>query len=287
MKRFISFAIAFLSIALLSAGIVYAFDTPVLATTAAVSVANAGVYALTTLNIIQIPTGAFGVYIGAPGADSREGAGVQVISSERSRAAFMTYKTNPEYAGKNITASYLRLETLITNGNNKLQFKTYVGDGTTQTPTEKRLERNDKFAIVKLGFFLLSQPDGKSTGRLHSYPNPTDFGAAAADLEAIFNGELSITINRTKILPFYDMQSFLKVPETQQSGAGNRDQRSLEKLLVNLTPHIDLDGSGTNEIEITYPSHAGFAGGTAASGFKHYAVLYAKGFLISGGSANI
>jgi hypothetical protein len=287
MKKIKVFLTLFLATALVSALGVSLFNTEVIHTVAVVGVAQIGFYAASALGYVQLPAGILGVYIGAPGGDSNQGAGVQVISTERSRSAYMTYRTNPEHAGKDITASYLRLETLISNGNNKLIFKTYVGDGTTQTPTEKRLERNDKFAITKLGFFLLAQPDGKSTGRLHSYPNLTDFGAAAPDLEAIFNGELSITINRKKIMPFFDMQSFLKVPETQQSGATNRDQRSLENLMVNLTPHIDIDGSGTNEIEIIYPSHNGFAGGTAAAGFKHYAVLYAKGFLISGGSANI
>lgn len=287
MKNIKSFLTNFFILGALIVAVVLAFDTPVLETAGAVTAVHLGFTALSSLGIINIPAGALGVYIGAPGGESPEGAGVQVISSERSRAAYMTYKTNPEFSGKDITASYLRLETRISNGLNKLVFKTYVGDGTSQNATERRLDRNDKFAVTKMGFYLLAQPDGKSTGRLHSYPNATIFGAAAADLEALYHGVLSITVNRVKKMPIFDMQSFLSSPETQQSAAGNRDQFSLNTTMINLTPHLDIDGSGTNEIEIEYPSHAGFAGGTAAAGFTHYGVLYFKGFLINGGSANI
>lgn len=289
MKKVLSlltlFSITFFS----SAAIVTVFGTAVAPTALAVASFEVAFYTLTALNIIQLPAGSLGVYIGAPGGMTNDGAGVQVISNERSRGAYMSYRTDPQYNGRDITSSYLRLETPIVNGSNRLSFKTYVGDGTTQTATERRLERNDKFAITKMGFFLLSQPNGRSTGRLVSYPNVTEFGAtAAADLSAIFNGELSITIQRKKILPFFDMKSFVRVSETQQSSTSNRDKFSLEENMVNLTPHIDLDGSGTNEIEIVFPSHAGFAGATPpVAGFTHFAVFYCKGFLISNGSANI
>lgn len=271
----------------LTAGIVSVFETDVRATEIGVVLFEVSFYALTHFNIIPMPAGVLGEYIGAPGAPTAAGAGVQVINTERARGAFMSYRTNPQYASNDITDSYLRFETPITNGTNKLTFKTYVGDGTTQTPTERRLERNDKFVITSWGFFLIAQPDGKSNGRLHTYPNLTDFGVAAADLESLFNGELIVTVQRKKVIPAYDMQRFLKVPETQQSSGTNRDQRDFKRLLVNLTPHVEIDGSGTNEIEINYPAHAGWAGGTPAVGFKHLACIYAHGLLITNGSANI
>ena len=291
MKKLVSFLSLFTVSVFLIAAVVAVFKTDVQATSLAVGIFEVSFFGLTYFNIIPMPHGVLGEYIGAPGAQTGTGAGVQVINTERSRGAFMSYRTNPEYAGKDITDSYLRFETLITNGTNKLSFKTYVGDGTTQTPTERRLDRNDKFVITSWGFFIIAQPDGKSTGRLHSYPNQLDFTplvpAVAADLEALFNGELVVTVQRKKVIPAYDMQRFLKVPETQQSAASNRDQRDFKRLLVNLTPHVEIDGSGTNEIEINYPAHAGWSGGTPAAGFKHYACIYAHGLLITGGSANI
>lgn len=291
MKKLVLFLSLFIVTVLLSAAIVSVFNTSLQATVAYTALFEVSFYALTYFNIIPMPSGIFGEYIGAPGASSSNGAGVQVLNTERARGAYMTLRTNPEYAGKDITDSYLRFETLISNSSNKLSFKTYVGDGTTQTPTEKRLDRNDKFVITSWGFFLIAQPVGKSNGRLHSYPNLTDFtplvATVAPDLESIFNGELVVTINRKKVVPAYDMQRFLQVPETQQSAATNRDQRDFHKLLVPLTPHVEIDGSGTNEIEVTFPSHAAWTGGTPAAGFAHYACLYAHGMLITGGSANI
>ncbi|MFZ4056966.1 MAG: hypothetical protein ACOYKE_02455 [Ferruginibacter sp.] len=287
MKNFILLVTLFLTTALLSTGIVAAFNTEPLVTTLCVSTVETGFYLLTSMGYVTIPFMAIGEYIGAPGASTGSGsAGVQVINTERARGAVMAYKTNPKYAGKNITQSYLRLETVISNNNNKLVFKTYVGDGTTQAPAERRLDRNDMFVITEIGLLLVKQGIGKSNGRLVAYPNAILFGAAAPDLESIYNGELSIQINNTKFVVALDTQRFLKVPETQQSGNGNRDQSNLKSILSPLTPHIELDGSGKNELEIVYPSHAAWAGGTADEGFEHRAVLYCHGLLISGGSAN-
>lgn len=289
MKIIKSFLSLFMVSFLLSAAIVTIFHTDVPGTVAGVTLFECTFFCLTYFNIVPMPHGILGEYVGAPGVPTESGsAGVQVINSERARGAYMSYRTRPEFEGKDITPSYLRLETQIANGTNKMVFKTYVGDGTTQNPSERRLERNDKFIVTEWGFFLLKQPDGKSNGRLHSYPNPTDFSTAglADDLESIFNGELSVTVQRKKIFPAYAMQNFLKVPETQQSAGTNRDQRELRKLLVHLTPHLELDGSGTNDIEVTYPAHTGWAGGTAPATFKHYGVLYFNGLLIINGSAN-
>jgi hypothetical protein len=187
MKKKYSFAILFAAIALITAGIVYAFNTPVALTAGAVTSANVVLYSLSTLGIINIPAGALGAYVGAPGADTPQGVGVQVISGERSRAAYMTYKTNPEFSGKEITPSYLRFEALLVNGQNKIVFKHYVGDGTTSTPTERRLERNDKFGITEIGFFILRQADGKTGGDLISFADAQVFGVSAPDIAAIYD----------------------------------------------------------------------------------------------------
>lgn len=273
---------------MLSAGIVAGYHTDPATTLTAVALFNASFYALTFYGIIPMPQGVLGDYVGAPGVSTESGgAGVQVINSERARGAFMSYRTKPEYAGKKIVQGFLRLEAVIRNTDGKLIFRTFTGDGTTVAPTEERLDRNDKFVITEIGLFLCKQVDGQSGGRLHSYPNATDFGAAAPFLESIFHGRLGIVINREKFLPSLDTQRFLRVPETMQSGAGNRDQFRLESNLVKLTPHIELDGSGTNEIEVSYPTYAAWAGASATAGTDHKAVLYCHGLLITGGSNNI
>lgn len=272
---------------LLATGIVTAFGTDAATTLISTVSFSSLFYATTVLNIIPMPTNILGTYVGAPGVSTESGsAGVQVINSERARGVYMSYATRPEYAGKKIVQGYLRLEAVIKNTDGKLIFRTFTGDGTTVSSTEERLDRNDKFVISEIGLFLLKQVAGQSNGRLQAYPNATEFGAAAPFLESVFNGKLSIVINREKFLPALDTQRFLSVPETQQSAGTNRDQFNLKKQLVHLTPHIELDGSGTNEVEVSYPTYTGWAGASAVDGTDHKVVLYMHGLLITGGSAN-
>jgi hypothetical protein len=276
----------FTSTMLLTAAIVTIGHTDVHTTLAGVAAFQGLFFGLTQFGIINIPQGALGAYVGAPGAGS---GGVQVISSDKTRGAYMVYATNPEYEGKTIFESFLRLETKLINGVNSVKFLTYAGDSASVLPTERRLDRNDKFAITKLGFFLLKQPDNKSNGQLHPYPNLTDFSTLglSADLESIYHGKLNITIGGKRIVNGLDMQRFRKVPQTQQSAATNYDMSDLYRKLTPITPNLNIDGSANNEIEVIYPSHAAWAGGTAPAGFTHYLVMYAHGFLITQGSGNI
>ena len=135
--------------------------------------------------------------------------------------------------------------------------------------------------------FLLKQDvaNGKTNGILLSYPNITVFTAGpAADLHSIYAGELRFTIGRVKKLVALDTRRFLCIPQTQQSGGGNYDQIKRDMGFIHLTPQIVLDGSGTNEIEIQYPTFAGWAGQSAVNGTEHRVVLYMRGLLVSGGS---
>lgn len=245
--------------------------------------------AVTAMTCIHLPSTALGVYVGATPMAGEDGS-VAVITSERERATYEHNKVQARFAGKNMTQGYLRLEATITGNNNKLSFKTYDGDGTSVYPTERRLDRNDAFIADKVAIFLLKQDiaNRKTNGRLHTYPNVTEFGAtAAADLESIYNGELSVTIGRVKKLVGFDLRRMLYVPQTLQSAAGNRDSYCGQKGgFAKLTPQLVLDGSGTNEIEINYPTFAGWAGYSAVAGTEHRIVLIFRGLLVTDGSQN-
>ncbi len=236
-------------------------------------------------NYIPLPTGILGSYVGAAG----EGK-ISVISSERDRATYEHNKTDPMYAGREMTQSYLRLESTIVQGKNILTFKAFEGDGTTVYPTEKRLDRNDAFIIDKIAVMLVKQDVAnlKTNGELSTYPNQTIFGAtAAADLFSIYMGDLRISIGRSKKLVALDLLRFLTIPQTQKSASTNYDQKDYKAGFVNLTPQIRLDGSGTNELEIQFPAFVGWAGHSATSGTEHRVVLYLRGLLVTGGSMNM
>ncbi len=235
-----------------------------------------------------VPTqqGVLGVYVGTTGNSSSEHQ-VQVITTERERAIYTHNVNRPEFAGRKLTPSFLRLEAEITNSSNKLSFKTFVGDSTTVYATERRLDRNDSFIATELGFFLIKQDvaNGKTNARRLTYPNITVLGAAAAaDLMALYEtGRLKINVAREDKFVALDIARFLHIPETQQTGAGNYDEVSHKSGMVALTPQLVLDGNGTNEIEIEFASYTGWAGGTSADvGFKHRAVLYMRGYLVTG-----
>lgn len=216
-------------------------------------------------------------------------AGIQVITTERERAAYVHNKTNPKYEGKDLAPGYLRLESVIKNNSGKLIFKTFEGDGATVYPTERRLDKNDSFIATKASFYLLKQDvaNGKTNGKPLTYPNAQVFGAASEFLWAIYNsGELKVTIGKKVWIPGLDIRRFLSVPQTQQSAPGNLDQYFGKMASIKLTPQLEIDGSGSNELEVNFTPYAGWAGGTAEAGFEHRAVLYFDGLLVTGGSAN-
>jgi hypothetical protein len=277
------------SIALFSLAAIIAVNANPVAIVATITALHVVSYSAHYFGLISLPANVFGEYVAGVGNDGS--AGVTVISQERARGAFMHIATNPKYAGKPVVQSYLRLEATIKNNANIITFKTFEGDGASVYGTEVRLDRNDAFVITDMAVKLLKQDvaNGVTNGKLHAYPNIIVFGAAAAaHLWAIYQGFLTFTINKKKELVTLDCNRFLEVPFTQQSGAANYDQVNGNKTgFMKLTPHITLDGSGTNELELKYPSYAGFAGGTSIdAGFEHKVVLYLKGLLITGGSAN-
>lgn len=234
---------------------------------------------------------ALGAYVGAIKMNDGE-TGIQVISSERDRAIYEHNSSQSRFAGKNMTPGFLRLEQEIVNSKNSFTFVTFGGDSASVYPTERRLDRNDAFVATEVGLFILRQDitNGKTNAELHSYVNLTTFVAAAgfvpADLKAIFNGHLSIEIGRVKKMVAFDTNRFYHAPETQQTGATNYDQKNGHDGFVKLTPQIVIDGAGTNELAVTFPSYAGWSGASVTAGTQHRLCLYFRGLLVTGGSAN-
>lgn len=290
MKKIASFLSLFAITMLFSTVLVAALHTDPVSTTLSVGFVNCSFYVLTSFNIIQLPTGILGAFIGAPGANSADGSpGIQVISTERDRAIHLNNSLKAEYAGKVLVPGYLRLEAVINNNNGVLKFPTFTGDSNLVYATEQRLDRNDAFIVSEYGMFLLKQDvaNKKTNGLLYSYPNRTIFGAATDDLMAIFNsGKLNIEINKKREIPDLDCARFLQIPTTQQSAVGNFDEFNLKKAMKHATPQFKIDGAGTNDISVKFETYAGFAGASAVVGTEHRVVLYLHGFFVQGGSVN-
>ncbi len=240
--------------------------------------------------LVPAQAGVLGTFVGINGITDSESA-IQVVASEPDRVTYEHNKNKPEFKDRAIAPGFLRLETDIVNSKNELIFKTYDGDGSTVYPTERRLDRNDAFIASEMGLFLLRQDTAneKTNAELHSYVNLTSFVAAVGfvpgDLKAIFNGYLKISVGRAQKIVALDTQRFYKVPETQQTGPTNYDQKDGNRDgFIKCTPQIVVDGNGTNEISVTFPSFAGWAGASVTAGTTHKLCLYLRGLLVPGGN---
>lgn len=250
------------------------------------TVLNGCIAAAKYLGLMQLPTGVFAEYVSGPGDGSN---GVTVFTNERKRGAFMHVFQKPEYQGKKISQSYLRLETPISNTNGTLEFKHFEGDSTSVGPNEIRLKRSDAFEIIGLQFMIMRETPNKTNGRPQSFPNPVEFGAAAAaDLYSVYNGYLQFSVAGNIWMPNYPLLQFLDIPVTQQSASTNSSQFSNWTANRKWTPHFTLDGSGSNRLQAIFQTHANWAGATpVTAGDLHKAVLIAHGFLINEGSTSV
>ncbi|TWI80530.1 hypothetical protein IQ13_3208 [Lacibacter cauensis] len=238
-------------------------------------------------SLIPQQNGVLGMYVGS-GTGTEGQALVQALVTDPERAAYLVNSTSPRFKGKKVVPGYLRLEAPIKNTEPVIRFRTFLGDGATVKSTERRLDRNDAFIAtgVRIGLLKQDTANAKTNGLVHTYPNITAFGAAAAaDLLAIYQGALRMNIDDKDELKGFPMSRFLHIPETQQTAGTNYDQRSPEAGIVNLTPHIIIDGDKKNEIEVVFPTYAAFAGGTSATaGFEHFLVMELFGFEVLQGS---
>jgi hypothetical protein len=119
------------------------------------------------------------------------------------------------------TQSYLRSEMAIVNTSAQYSVPILVNDGVNGNafPTEQRLKLQDVFVPLEVGVFV--GVASSATGPLLSlctYGNTTLFPAgAAAALNALWSGKMSLINNNIQVLPAWDLLRHLIVPRTQQA----------------------------------------------------------------------
>ena len=214
-----------------------------------------------------------------------------------------------QYAGQGVitTPGYLRLETLLANSAaattlSQISFNTLDTSG-VKLATERRLKLADSFTITDISFYLgtgsaaagagLPTPAEQATERLNTFPNagvPQIGAASAVQLEAIYNGFLSLRVDTTTFLDSIPMRQFYRVGEVatgvqQASGApaaaGFINQSSWPLSMFGrseLLPTIELNGQSNIEFGITLPTTVAY---TQLAGFTT-AVIILNGFLNQG-----
>ena len=209
------------------------------------------------------------------------------------------------YARKGVitTPGYLRLEISLTGATNIIRFQVRDSQGGTQHVTERRLKVSDSFTVMGGSFYIGKAAQAAGTAptdaqfaaqSLHTFPNPQVFtgGTAAADLQSIYNGYLSVRVDSTVFIDSMPMLNFYRVATSQQgvgsTAVGNqpvqRDEWPLSMYGRNeWQPTLELNGLANTEIDINLPTSVALQAGVNT--YQNVAVLYLAGFLNQGGAS--
>jgi len=212
-----------------------------------------------------------------------------IISTDRMRAIYERAKKDPDNAGKIIVPHYIRIEQAVTNGKTKYSFL-ITRDSNSDTVTEQKLDRNDKFLACSMGLFLMKRLSTKLGGEvLYTFPNTktlTEFADISTtflgkDLECFYNGFITIKVGQTIYLEKFATQQFREVPITQQSDATTQNSKTTNSGMVDLTPQVLLNGDLKTSIDLEAPVDAGALLAHTTASTKNYLVIMSYGFLIT------
>lgn len=217
------------------------------------------------------------------------------------------------------TQGFLRLGQSVQTTLNSINFPVLSNQGTVLS-TERRLNVTDMFTVTHWAMYLVKaggQPAVGSVGggtaatatdiataRNWTYPNPYVFSTAANGLPtfltnnaasaltpftqesnnmySIYNGFISVTIDREVVIDSFDTLRFLRVPASQQqmaqaaaaiapaaatigysAGATFDQWESANYGFSEVDPQFTLNGIGDNNITITLPAPVSLAGASS------------------------
>jgi hypothetical protein len=158
-----------------------------------------------------------------------------------------------------LSQSYLRFENTLSTTKTSYDFgvlNNQTISGSTQFPTEQRLNLQDAFYISEIMVYLgKAASTTDASYKLSTYPSSQIFTTGATSLYTLYNGVLSLTVNNRQIVPASDLTKFLQIPQTQATGAANSpiDQFDGQWATV-VEPNLVLIGSKNSLINITIPS---------------------------------
>jgi len=220
----------------------------------------------------------------------------------RKQAVFNEKAAQYANSGVITTPGYLRLETICpASAVSVFNFNTLDTSG-TKTVTERRLKLADSFTVTDISFYIgygsatANAPTAAqyASQQLATFPNPR-IGAFANkndELEAIYNGYLSLRVDTTTFIDSIPMRQFYRVGTSQQgvavsttatTGVIGADEFPLSMYgKTELLPTIELNGQSNIEFSITLPNATDCSG---ASTFFTNCVLILQGFLNQGAAS--
>ena len=170
---------------------------------------------------------------------------------DNARAAMRRADIMPEKAV--LTQSFLRFEVLLATGTTTYTFDTLVNENSQSTNwnTQQKLNLQDAFVCAELGFFLAVPSSSKDvTFRLMTYPNTTILTAAnVANYYAIYNGQMTLTVNQKTVVTNWDLSRHYKAPAQQQNVIGATYASVAGAAILRANDEMDLSKDGFYEVE--------------------------------------
>ena len=182
---------------------------------------------------------------------------------------------------ENLSQSYLRAETVL-GTQSVIDFVLQTNKKQGSLVTERLLDLNDEFVITHftVGLKAIASDTPTDTQQLVApvltYNNATAFaGANGGNVAAIYNSDLSWTIDRKEFVPQFPVRAFRRVPTTQESAT---DLDGFDNGLYAFYPSepTKIDGRQTIDLAINLGSSTTFDDASNS----YYAVFEARGYLI-------
>jgi hypothetical protein len=197
-----------------------------------------------------------------------------------------------------LSPSVLRRDSTRLGTQGLIQFGFQKNGSSGVSSTSILLENNDSFIVTDIA--LLIKKCGDSSD-LHAasisynhYSSLVFTGANDGNLQAIYNGALSVTIDKTQYLPSLATSVFERIPDTQQgttttafvNAAGANATTIIARDAKNhalygffpVSPFILKGNNETQSIQVNLPDSVNMTSGTQADNF---ATLVFNGYLVS------
>ena len=191
------------------------------------------------------------------------------------------------------TQGYLRLHQNINTQLSAFTFNVLNNQGTIQVG-EQRLAITDMFTITHWALYVGrsaaasagATPTDAQLGQmvLYTNDNPLVFTTTGDNLRTMYNGSLTVTVDRERLIDGYDLMRFYRSGEAQTglqqtvtatTGTYARDTwQGPNYGMAELDPEITLNGVGQNDITINLPAPVTMI---PTGNFSNYAVLVARG----------
>jgi len=180
------------------------------------------------------------------------------------------------FAGQEIgTQGYLNLVQLINGTATAVNFDVIANTGTVRS-TERRLDNTDMFTITHWSLTIVKAANDTapytalSGSTRETFPNPLVFSGTgeASNLMNIYNGFLSVQVDRRTLIDSFDANRFYRVAQAQKlvgsataAIAYQADGWDTQNYgFAELDPEITLNGLGQNTITLQLPNSTNLAG---------------------------